>query len=644
MNDKTALSRSTTFRAVALGVLAVIGFTVAGCFSVLLRYEIIGTGYLPRGALALLLLLVLANAIIGRFAKKLRLLRNEILLIFIMLLGMAIIPGQDFAQHFYLNIVGLVYYTTPDIASPELYLNDLNPALVPSIDRESPEIRWAFEGAPPGKQLPYQAWIKPLAIWTPYMFALYWMMLFFAAIISPRWEDEEKLLFPLMQVPNEMTDLSTGWVPELLRNKLMWTCFGMVVLLYTVKGLHTYFPTIPDINLQQTTKQVVAGGPGVVFNNVALHIYPEMIGIAYLLTSEVGFSMWFFYLLRLVEDFTRNMIGIQTSSYQFFEFQTTGAYVALGLALLWSARRHIAGVVAYAFGMGPAPVQVAGGRPQPYRMAVWGFIVCFSFAIIWATQVGVSFTWALVYIGLMPLIGLVVSRVICEAGMFLYTSPFRLNESLFRIFGTQHFGPKNLTLMSAMSWVQVRDTGSHFMPLALQSLKLGSMADLDRKHVLWLVMLGTAVAILTCHVVCPYVIYTWGVPKLGWWERTSSLGAVNRLVSFIRNKSEMLPGDWAALGAGGLVTMFLVAMRQRFLWWPLHPAGFVAWLGWPIDRYWLSFLLGWLVKIIVLRFWGYKAFAQLRPAAFGFILGICFMLTFWLVFHFFVEGPPVLIE
>lgn len=641
MNTPGTSSNSITLRAIALGLLVVVGFTIAGCFSVFVRYEIIGTGYLPRGAMAVLLLVVVANAGLALIARRLRLTRNEVLLVFIMLLAMAAIPGQEYAQHVYLNLVGIVYYTTPDIAKPELYLDDLNPALVPSVDRNSPEIRWAFEGIPPGQRMPYRAWLRPLAVWTPYFLALYWMLLCFAAVLSPRWEDHEKLLFPLMQVPYEMTDFAKGLFPALLRNKLMWGCFAFSCSLYVIKGLHTYFPTVPDLNLQRTTERLFAGGPAVAFNNVPLHFYPEMIGIAYLLTSEVGFSLWFFYIFRLIQSFFRNLLGITTSHYDFFQLQTAGGYVVLALALLWSARRHIAAVFGYAFG----GREVSGdGRAQPYRTAAIGFLLSFIFIIAWCSQIGMSTSWALVLFGLLPLVSMVVSRIICEAGMFIYSSPFRLNDMIFRIAGTQHIGPRNITLMTAVSWVQVRSTATQFMPQAFQGLKLSSMADLDRPKVLWIMMLAITAAILTSHVISPWVIYSWGVPKLGWWPKGSSLGTTRALVSFILNPTTMHAGNWLALAGGGLTTMFLVAMRQRFLWWIFHPAGYVAWLGWPIDRYWMSILVGWLAKTVVLRFFGYKTFAALRPAAFGLILGICIILTFWLVFHSFLEGPPLLIE
>ena len=641
MDSQRDTGTGITLRAVLLGLLLVVGFTVAGCFSVFLRYEIIGTGYLPRGAIAILMLLVIANAGLGLLAHRLRLRRNELLLIFVMLLAMAAIPGQEYAQHMYLNLLGIVYYTTPDIARPEIYLEELNPVLVPGKDRTAPEVRWAFEGLPPGRGVPYGAWVGPLLVWTPYLFALYWMLLCFGALLSPRWEDHEKLLFPLMQVPNEMADLSKGFFPALLRNKAMWACFSFSCLLYVVKGLHTYYPGVPDINLQRTTERLFAGGPAIAFNNVPLHFYPEMIGISYLLTSEVGFSLWFFYIFRLIQTFFRNLFGITTPHYDFFELQTAGGYVVLALALLWSARGYLAGVFSHAFG-GPPPG--TGGRPQPHRTAVIGFIIAFTFIIAWCSQIGMSTLWALVLFGMLPLVGMVVARVVCEAGMYIYSSPFRVNELIFRLAGTQNIGAQNVTLMTAVSWVQVRSTATQFLPQAFQGLKLSSMANLDRRQVLWIMMLAIATAILTCHVVSPYVIYTWGVPKLGWWPQGASLGTTNRLVSFILNPTHMRPADWGAIAGGGLMTVFLVAMRQRFLWWSFHPAGFVAWLGWPIDRYWMSILLGWLAKSVVLRFFGYKAFAALRPAAFGLIMGIGFILTFWIVFHFFVEGPPLVVE
>ncbi|MFW6156860.1 MAG: DUF6785 family protein, partial [Armatimonadota bacterium] len=184
-----------------IGLLMVVAFTVVGCFGVFLRYEIIGTGYLPRGAVCILLALIGANAamrLIGRFTKRLRLTSRELLLIFLMLLVAGAIAGQEFAQHVYLNLMGLVYYATPDIAPPELYLEDLDPLLVPSTSPQDPVIRWAYEGLPPGRSIPWRGWLRPLLVWTPFFFAVYWLVICFMATLAHRWEREGRLLYPLV--------------------------------------------------------------------------------------------------------------------------------------------------------------------------------------------------------------------------------------------------------------------------------------------------------------------------------------------------------------------------------------------------------------------------------------------------------------
>jgi len=624
-----------------LGLVIVAAFTIAGCFSVLLRYEIIGTGYLPRGAVTVLLLLVLITAVLRRFLKRRGIPRKSALLIFGMLLAMAAIPGQEFSQHVYLNQLGMVYYTTPDIAPPDLYLDNLNPSLVPSTERTDPIIRWAFEGVPPGASVPYGKWVVPLLVWTPFWFALYWVVLCFSALMAHRWEDQEKVLYPLTTVPAELVSADRKSIAPALKNRLLWVCFAITTLLYVMKGIATYVPSVPNIDMQHRGGVIFAEGPMRVFNNLPLHIYPEMIGIAYLLSAEVGFSLWFSYWLRLVETFSREAVGLQMNHYDFFAFQTVGGYAMLGGALLWSARKYLARVlksgIAAALGKGEAEDPV-------HRIAAPGFIIGMIFIVYWCSRVGMSATWALVMYVSFIMVSLVVSRVICEAGMFLYSSPFRLNDVIFDIVGIKNLGAQNVTVMTMASWAEIRATATMNMPYAFMGFKLGTIAGIDRRKMFWAMYGAIVVAILCSHVSSIWTIYHYSVPKLGWWPSGSSLGTTNKLAQQLRSPQDMTLSNWGAIALGGGTTFFLVAMRRRFLWWPWHPLGFVAWLGWPIDRYWLSILIGWIAKIAVVRFQGYKAFSAFRPAAFGLILGICFILTVWLVIHMFMPGPPLLIE
>ncbi len=638
-----AIAAPLSARAVILGLVLVGLFTAVGIFSLMLRYEIVGTGYLARSATFLLLILIGGSIVLRRVAQRLALSQREILVIFALLLTMAALPGQEFSQHVYLNLLGLSYYATPDIAPPDLYLDVLNPALVPSLDRTAPVIRWAYEGKPPGVPVPYGAWLPTLLVWTPFWLALYWTLACWSLLFFPRWEEHEKLVFPLTAVPLELVEGLPARVPPVLTNKLFWIGFSLTAVLYVLKGLHTYFPVVPDLNLQRDLGNVFAGGPGVVYNRLLLHIYPEMIGISYLLSAEVGFSIVFFYHFRLFQHFIRLAVGLRDNPRYFFDGQTLGSYFALAGALLWSARDYLAAVAERALGSRrrPLPGDAVG---HPYSLAFWGFLGGLLFLLVWCCQMGMSLTWAAVQWIAFPLVSLVVARVVCEAGMFIYSSPFRLNETIVELFGSKTIGRRDVVMLFVTSWAEVRSTATQNPPYWFQALKLVSAGRVNRTQFFFTGMAGIALTLLVSHILSLHVIYTWSIPKLGWWPSGSSLGTTRGLASALRNPFHYGVGEWAAVAAGWLFTAFLVHLRQRFVWWPFHPLGYVAWMGWPTERYWLSIAIGWLWKTAVVRFFGFKAFAVLRPLALGLIAGLCFILSVWLIIHLFCPGPPLLIE
>ena len=634
-----------TGRAIAIGLLMVIAFTVVGCFGVLLRYEIIGTGYLPRGAVFILLALIGANAamrLVGRLTRNWRLTARELLLIFLMLMVAGAIAGQEFSQHVYLNLLGLTYYATPDIAPPELYLENLNPLLVPSLSAQDPAIRWAFEGLPPGQTIPWRGWLTPLAVWTPFFFAVYWLVICFMAMLAHRWENQERLLYPLVQVPVETVEREPGLGSKLIHSRMMWIAFIGSCLLYSIKGFHGYWPALPDIDLQSTTRTVM-GGPWAAFNSIPTHFYPEMVGVAYLLTAEVGFSLWFFYWFQRVQQFTRMAIGLDTGHFQFFEYQTIGGYAVLSVALLWSARDHIGRAVRVAFGVLRRDPD-ASDAGEPYRLAVLGFLGSLIFILWWCVWAGMDLTWAMAQYLAFPLVGMVVARVVAEAGMFIYSAPFRLNQTIVDIAGSERVGAQNITLLTMTSWTQIRSTATMNMASVAQGLKIGSEMGAPRFKIMLAAMGAVIVAILASHITSLYVIYHWGVPKLGWWPSGSAQNTVNLIVRQIQSPGMLAAGDWGAVALGGAFTWALVALRRRFVWWPLHPLGFITWMGWPIQRYWMSIFIGWLWKVTVVRFGGYRTFNRLRPLAFGLILGTSFVLTVWIVVHFFAPAPSLIRE
>ena len=637
-------TRAITPRAVVIAFFLVIVFTAAGCFSVFLRYEIIGTGYLPRGAVALLLALIAGNAGVRRL-KRLKiepLSARELLFVFLLLMVVGAIAGQEFAQHFYLKMVGIVYYATPDIVAPDVYLDGLNPMLVPDTDPAGKVAVWAHEGLPPGGAMPWRAWVRPLMVWTPFLLAVYWMVLSFAATLAWRWEREEKLPYPLVSVPLEVAEDEPSAAAPLLRHSLTWIAFAVPCVHYTLKGLHGYWPEIPYINLEPDL-QTRFTGPMAAFNGMLLWVRMDMVGIAYLLAAEVGFSLWFFFLLRRAQQFVRLAVGITTGEYRFFTLQTLGGYVLLAGALLYSARGHLRRALSVAIGTLRRSSDDADGE-EPYRLAVFGFLGAFVFIVCWCTYFGMDAVWAIVQYVFFPLVGMVVARVICEAGMFVYSAPLGgytagFNEALFTIIGPERLGPMNVTMMTMTSWCQIRSTATQNAAAVFQGYRIGSDIDARRGQIMLVAIAAIAVSILTCHLVAPWIIYHWGVPKLAPWPSQAGLHTARGIASIVNQSALMDPRDWLAIGLGAATTWGLFALRRRFVWWPLHPLGFVTWLSWPIERYWTSVFIGWLIKTTVVRLWGYRGFRRLRPVAFGLILGMNVIFTTWLIIHMIWPGP-----
>lgn len=170
----SATPGAITLRSLLLAALSVVVFTVAGNVSVMQRYEIIGTGYLPRGVVFYLLFLVFYNQTLGRLIPGVRLRREEVMVVICALLAMDSIPTQDFAQHFYLNLAAMVEYTGSDTPVGHLNIRShFKSCMLPAEDPSAPAIRWLYNGLPPGEGVPYRAWLIPYIVWTPYIFLLY---------------------------------------------------------------------------------------------------------------------------------------------------------------------------------------------------------------------------------------------------------------------------------------------------------------------------------------------------------------------------------------------------------------------------------------------------------------------------------------
>jgi len=97
------------------------------------------------------------------------------------------------------------------------------------------------------------------------------------------------------------------------------------------------------------------------------------------------------------------------------------------------------------------------------------------------------------------------------------------------------------------------------------------------------------------------------------------------------------------MAIGSLSMWALAYMHRTYLWWPLHPIGYLMGASWPMINFWFPILLGWAIKSTVLRFGGHKVYQRLLPGFLGLIFGEFFSAGLWVVIDLFtgVRGHEI---
>jgi hypothetical protein len=75
----------------------------------------------------------------------------------------------------------------------------------------------------------------------------------------------------------------------------------------------------------------------------------------------------------------------------------------------------------------------------------------------------------------------------------------------------------------------------------------------------------------------------------------------DRMIKQPSQSAEAYPGP-LLIGAVGMA--FMMFMRARFYWWPIHALGLLTCSSWHAHRLWLPFFLGWLTKVCIMKFSG----------------------------------------
>ncbi len=455
------------WRTWAAGLILAVIICFAGAWSIVERSDQIGTGHLPRAALYPILFYVFFHHLFRKGAAARPGTDRQLLFLYCMILVMASIPGQRFAIYFYINLTGPIYYATPQNKHAETFHGYIKDWLVPSKDPASPEVRWLFEGLPEGAgffDIPWASWVIPILAWMPLILGVLFVTLCIGILLRKQWIEHERLLFPLAEVPLTLADQACGDKTEtpLFRSRLFWIAFLIPCVFYTVRCLHFYFPkAIPwEWSLRFTTGPLFFESPWYLLNEREMNIYFDMTGIAYLLASQIGFSFWFFWFWMRCEEMARTSLG----AYDHGEWRYNtiyGGFIVLFFVYLYAARNHLTNILVNAFTKGDPALD--RNEALSYRAALFGALAGTALVLGWCWIIGLSVVWATVYFLLYYLILIMVSRIVAEAGLFIFWIPIAPQDFLLRTFGSSAFSEQTRTLLALVGF-NYHDTASAQLP------------------------------------------------------------------------------------------------------------------------------------------------------------------------------------
>ncbi|HEX8550457.1 MAG TPA: DUF6785 family protein [Abditibacteriaceae bacterium] len=611
----------------------------------------LGAAHLPPGSIAVLLVLLLViNPLLKLFSERLKFSRNEMLTIYITTLFSCLVPGHGSESFFVSSLIGPYYFANASNKWMGFLTEHVAPWMTPALT-EAGYNKEVVEGWYTGTKgvVPWAAWLGPLMAWGSLVFASYTMLGCLSVMLRAQWAEREALAFPLLRIPMELTEgsdtsLAKDRVP-LLRNPLVWVGAGIAIFIQVVNGLNFYYPDFPKVALDINTGPLFTEAPWNQIGWIPMRVWPIVVGVTFLLTSEVSFSLWFFYwfmrfqlMLAFSLGFAPNampgLVGHLAGAKPFVGYQQIGAYIGFVAIVLWTAREHLKHVAKRAFGRakrGEGEAQEA----LSYPAAFWGFILSFAFLIGWTCFAGVSPIIAFYIWTMYLVIAIGLTRVIAEGGLLFVQQGWVPMSALSQIIGS---GPGTMLPASTVvpsAFIQgglMMDMRGFIMPSFVQGFKLAHDRGIRARPLFALIFAVILISLTLGIYMNTRLGYDRGGLTLeGWFAQGGSKAPADNSQTLING----VPGvsswnlGWVGLGAG--LTYLMMVARSRFLWFPFHPIGYLVALTYPMNQLWFSIFLGWLCKVLITRFGGSDSYKKVTPAFLGLVLGEVLAMLFWLL-------------
>lgn len=587
----------------------------------------------PAAFFLLFVLLLTVQVLLGLVKRSWAFSRSELIAIFAMMMVATAIPTRGVVGMLLPMVTGTFYYATPENDWAELIHPFLSDWMVVFDPRAVKEF---YEGTQGPAVIPWEVWLFPLLRWLSFYAAFYLTLICAMVVLRRQWVEHERLVYPLAQVPLAM--IQDGDAPRLVkpffRNGVMWCGFAVPFLISSVNALHGYYPFVPPIQPQVSAELFRRS------ITLGFRINFLMFGFAYFISSTISFSLWFFYLLHLVEEGVFSIVGIYSPEElgpwtgsgpvgAITAHQMMGALIVLVSFGLWTARPHLRGVLRKAFYRDP---RVDDSREiMSYRAAVCGFLIGLALMGFWLWKTGIP-AWIVPFFLFSALvISIGLARVIAEAGLPTVTPEMVPAGFVVSGVGVPALGEPGM-VATGYTLVWAGDLLVFMTAPLANGLRLSSELSGHHRALLGTIAAAMLISLIGSAWFTLYLAYRDGALNLHPQYFTTFASYPSSFAAQkLANPTGPSLSGWLWTAAGGLFMALLMIARHKFAWWPFHPLGFAVSMGWVMNSIWFSIFLAWLIKVVALKYGGPSLYQKTRPFFLGVVLGQFVVGGIWLV-------------
>ncbi len=613
--NETVHRKAITWRSIIFGLLGIFAGVWWGVYGDVVSQTDLTSTSLMIPPVIILAAFVAVNALVRKVLPGSELARGELITIYAMTTVGVVLSGMGMLQ-FLITTLGAVPYYGPQFGW-EGYLDNI-PAhtIMPKLSA----IQGFYEG---GEPVPYSAWIRPMVFWSLFLFSMLFTMTCINSILRKQWVERERLTYPIVALPLEMTDPSAGF----FKNKMMWLGFLVAAGLETMNSLNYLYPTLPFLQIRAAEiippAQTV---PWSAFGGITTTFYPLAIGLGYLLATEISFSCWFFYFFAKFQNLFVAAIGWKggvgsISSPPYLGQQGTGGFIGIVIVVVYLARNHLKDVFRKAV-KGAKDVDDSN-EPLGYRTSVFGALIGFFAMIGFCIYVGISPLIAFLYIGIFILFSITIARLRAEAGPAWIEGPgMNAFDSVTNVVGSGNMTRNTLIAMGFFNWFAT-ELRCNPMPQGAEAFKMGQVANVRQRWLGIIVLVAIVVGIAVGFMACLHVWYTYGAgtAKVEPWRTGMGADGFHKATRHLNNPTVSDIPTLLAVVFGAGVTFLLSYLRTQLIWFPFHPVGYVLANTSTLHWLWTPLFIAWLCKVVITKYGGIKAYRFMMPFFLGLIFG-----------------------